>query len=319
MHKLKLGVLKGSTHESETWKYFQEFELFEVANIFKLSTLDKNQSSPKKDTLEKENIEEYLNHVDAVYIQCASNKLYKCAEKAIRKSKHVIFDDFFEVDIEEVQLIYDLAKEAGVKVLVLNKNEGLAVIQSLKEMQMQPAIVQIYQNSLLNDKRKVHKTIYNNLIFNTNIILKLYPFNIKHIHTSQVSLIGEAPDTLQILLEFDNKSSATMLINMTTKPEEEKHWMYLFENKKKTKVDLQAFNITTNTFQEDLPNGYSSAQPVVKKFQLDQINPITYQLQTFAHSILEDGNYKFIEFDLRLYQTIQKILDKIHQWDHIRL
>lgn len=321
MRTLKVGIVSTYLQEEIFTEYFQESEHYDLVAYYDLSA---------DTTIDKSNIDinfytdwqEFLDLVDVVLISCSTDQIYSYAEKVLKKSKHIIFDNFIGVDIIEAKQILELSQEANVEVHITNMNRKLLVMDKLEQLDVQPKMIQIRDIKAFNRQGSLQSNNYKQLIQNIGWIIRLSKANIKQIRANSIALLSEKPDTFQIFLEFDNGSTALLHLGATSEEQGLSHTLQLFENRRKITVNLLSNQIHIESYHDQTVEGAQSlTSDEVDTFQLvqnitvQQEDPLEKQLSSFALSILKNQPHSILlNEDIKVLEVSQVILDKIYKW-----
>ena len=115
---LKIGVL-GAGHLGKVHiKLIQEIETLELVGFYDPDDKNANKTVEKYGVKRFTDMEELIDACDAIDIVTATFNHFECAQKALKKSKHIFIEKPMTSTLEEAFRLVELVKEAGVKAQV---------------------------------------------------------------------------------------------------------------------------------------------------------------------------------------------------------
>lgn len=321
MRTLKVGIVSTYSKQDIFTEYFQSSSHYDLVAYYNLNTIDAEKQLNSGIHFFTDWYG-FIELVDVVVISCPTDLIYYYAEKVLKKSKHIIFDNFIGVDIIEAKQILELSQEANVEVHITHMDRKILVMDYLEQLHVQPKMIQIRDIKPFNKKGSLQSKNYKQLIHNIGWIIKLTKANIKHIRTNSLALLSEKPDTFQIFLEFDNGCTSLLHLEATSTSGDLSHTLQLFEDRRKITVDLITNNIHIESYHDQDVDGaqllnidHLTIYQQNKNITIQQEDPLEKQLTSFALSILEDQPHSIhLNEDIKVLEVSKVILDRIYKW-----
>ena len=113
---LRIGVL-GAGHLGKIHlKILKSLSQYELVGFFDPNESQADSVSKELDLTSFGSIDELLNNIDVVDVVTPTLSHFDCAEKALKKSKHVFIEKPITNTIEKAKILIGLSNEANVKV-----------------------------------------------------------------------------------------------------------------------------------------------------------------------------------------------------------
>lgn len=173
---------------------------------------------------------DFLNRCDAVlFMNSNHTDLGTFIEKAIRRSKHILFDGFLQVQGSLIQKYISLSKEAGTK------------FQFYNVLRNTPTLVTAYQYlkdvKFIKTTRKIPRCnmgidylIHHYLQHDIELASFVFNSEVKRITPNVLQIFDKSPDVLSLLIEFNNDGKAEIKIEQYN--EEERHKVSFYQKDK---------------------------------------------------------------------------------------
>lgn len=157
-----------------------------------------------------DSVDSLLEEVDAVDIVTPTLTHYKCAAKALKKSKHVFIEKPITNTIKEAKSLIDLAREANVKVQVGHVERFNPAFTAALPYCSKPMFIETHRLAQFNPRGTDVSVVLDLMIHDIDIILSVVKANVKKISASGVAVVSDTPDIANARLEFDNGCVANL-------------------------------------------------------------------------------------------------------------
>lgn len=218
---LKLGIVGNKEFAERLTQTVKDFEVVGYLDMDSDPTLLGDVSIFYSD---------FLSKCDAVLFMNSDNpNLGVFVEKAIRRSKHILFDGFLQVQGSLIQKYISLSKEAGTKFqfynVLRNSPTLVTAYQYLKDVKFIKTTRKIPRRNMGIDYL-IHHYLQH------DIELASYVFNseVKRITPNVLQIFDKSPDVLSLLIEFHNDGKAEIKIEQYN--EEERHKVSFYQKDK---------------------------------------------------------------------------------------
>lgn len=157
-----------------------------------------------------DSMDSLLEEVDAVDIVTPTIAHYKCAAKALKKSKHIFIEKPITNTIKEAKSLIDLAREANVKVQVGHVERFNPAFVAALPYCSSPMFIETHRLAQFNPRGTDVSVVLDLMIHDIDIILSVVKANVKKISASGVAVVSDTPDIANARLEFDNGCVANL-------------------------------------------------------------------------------------------------------------
>ncbi|NOX47696.1 MAG: Gfo/Idh/MocA family oxidoreductase [Chlorobi bacterium] len=321
---LKIGVL-GAGHLGKIHiKCIQETDVYDLIGFYDPD--DENSAQVEKDFQIRRyaDIESLIKDVDVVDIVTPTISHFECAALALRKFKHVFIEKPVVASPEEARQLIGLASEAGVKVQVGHVERFNPAFTAVEPYFEQPVFVETHRLALFNPRGTDVPVILDLMIHDIDIVLSVVKSNIKNIHASGVAVVSDTPDIANARLEFDNGCVANLTASRISMKNMRKSRFFQkdayisvdFLDKKSEILKLKSLNkdeeVDPLAMVIDLGEGKGSKQIIFDKPDVQPINAIKTELETFADAIINNTSPKVtIEDGYAALDVAHKIMEKM--------
>ena len=207
---LKAGVL-GAGHLGKIHlRLLNQSEKYELIGFH-----DPNEKIAKKVVQEFgykyfSSIDDLINAVDVVDIVTPTLSHYNCAEKAIKKGKHVFLEKPITNTVDEAEKLIKLEAEYNVKGQVGHVERFNPAFSSVKDKIEAPMFIETHRLAEFNPRGTDVPVVLDLMIHDIDIILSVVNSPVKNIHASGVSVISNSPDIANARIEFENGCVANL-------------------------------------------------------------------------------------------------------------
>ena len=242
--------------------------------------------------------EELIEECEIVDIVTPTLSHFNSASRALKKFRHVFIEKPLTTTLDEARGLINLAKEAGVKVQVGHVERFnpafLATLPYIKK----PMFIEAHRLGQFNPRGTDVPVILDLMIHDIDIILSIVKSPVKRIHASGVPVVSETPDIANARIEFNNGCVANLTASRISMKNMRKTRFFQrdsyiavdFLNKESEIIRMNDAGENPDPFAMilDLGNGKSPKEIKVEKPDIQPINAIKTELETFYESIIND-------------------------------
>ncbi len=320
---LKIGVL-GAGHLGKVHiKLIQEIETLELVGFYDPDDKNANKTVEKYGVKRFTDMEELIDACDAIDIVTATFNHFECAQKALKKSKHIFIEKPMTSTLEEAFRLVELVKEAGVKAQVGHVERFNPAFLAVKDYPFDPMFIETHRLAQFNPRGTDVSVIHDLMIHDIDIILKLVKTNVKSIHASGVPIISDSPDIANARIEFDNGCVANVTASRLSIKNMRKTRIFQRDSyvtidflEKKTEI-FKLYNeqpSDINTFELDLGENKNKKYIHFDTPEIVPVNSIKMELELFATSIYQNKETEVTVLDgLKAMEVAYGVLDKIQR------
>jgi predicted dehydrogenase len=260
-----------------------------------------------------------IDNCDIIDVIAPTNFHFELAEKAIRKGKHVFVEKPLANTIEEGKKLVEMVREANVKMQVGHVERFNPAYLAIKEMHLNPMFIEVHRLAQFNPRGTEVSVILDLMIHDIDIILSLVPSDVKNISASGVAVMTDTPDIANVRIEFNNGCVANLTSSRISMKKMRKMRMFQkdaymgidFLNKKTEIIRLKG-EADNNSFSFDLETPSGKKTIAVANPQIEDVNAIKMELESFVDSIINNKPTVVSELDGYLAMEVaHQILDKI--------
>ena len=263
---LKIGVL-GAGHLGQIHiKLLKEISEYELIGFYDPDNNKAQEASEKFGLKAYSDPDELIDEVDVVDIVTPTLSHFECAEKAIRKSRHVFIEKPITNTLEEARKLLNLSHEANVKVQIGHVERFNPAFTTAQPYCQQPMFIETHRLAQFNPRGTDVSVVLDLMIHDIDIILSVVNAGVKTVSASGVAVVSDTPDITNARIEFDNGCVANLTASRIS-----------MKNMRKTRF-----------FQKD---AYISVDFLDKKVEVIRLNEITGEPDPLA-IIFEPGKGK---------------------------
>jgi len=301
---LKAGVV-GCGHLGKIHiKLLNQSESFDLLGVY-----DNDISISKKTASEfgcksYASFEEMIEEVDVLDIVTPTHSHYSYALKAIDKGVHIFVEKPICSNTEESFNLIEKSKLNNVKIQVGHVERFNSAFTAVENNISQPMFIESHRLARFNPRGTDVSVVLDLMIHDIDIILKSVNSPIKHISSSGVSVISDAPDIANARIEFENgcvanlTASRVSLKNMrkTRFFQSGKYISIDFLNRESQIVEIDEKNSETPIMTLETSKG-NKKKVYFSKPNISENNAILDELNSFAFSITNDKRPKVDIYD----------------------
>ncbi len=323
---LKIGVL-GAGHLGKIHlKCIQQAaETYHLAGFYDPNADAARQVSDSLGIPCFESAEALMDAVDVVDIVTPTVYHYELAVLAIQKGKHLFIEKPLTHTLAQADDLVRLSREKGVQVQVGHVERFNPALLALEDMVLQPMFIEAHRLAAFNPRGTDVSVILDLMIHDIDIILSMVRSEIKTVNASGVAVVSETPDIANARIEFKNGCVANLTASRISLKQMRK--VRLFQKdayvsldflEKKAQVirlyEKAAPNLPADANLLELPTASGEKLLHIHAPEIEQVNAIRMELETFAHSI-ETGTTPRVSI-IDGYEALKlayQIIDEIEQ------
>jgi len=296
---LKIGVL-GAGHLGKIHiKLIKEIEDYQLLGFYDPDMEAAEKAAIEYETKAYKSIDELIEDADVIDIVTPTLSHYHCAEKAIKKSKHVFIEKPITNTVEEARKLIELVNEANIKAQVGHVERFNPAFIASKSYIQHPMFIETHRLAQFNPRGTDVSVVLDLMIHDLDIVLSIVNSNVKKISASGVAVVSDTPDIANARIEFDNGCVANLTASRISLKNMRK--TRIFQRDAYLSIDFleKASEIVRLSNVEgevdplsitiDLPNGKGKKQIYFEKPNIEANNAIKDELTSFAKAIKEDG------------------------------
>ena len=269
-----------------------------------------------------------LNEVDAIDIVTTTLAHFECAEKAIRKGRHVFIEKPLTNTLEEGRQLIELAKEMKVKGMVGHVERFNPAFLAVQNEDLRPMFIEVHRLAQFNPRGTDVPVVLDLMIHDIDVILHVVKSKVKKVSASGVAVISSSPDIANARIEFENGCVANLTASRISLKQMRKMRMFQkdayisidFLEKKSEIVRLSDARDTNNPFSMELNLGPNVAPKVINfhRPEIYPINSIKMELELFLESIVQDKEPPVTLLDgYNAMDVAHQVMDKIEKMSAI--
>ena len=316
---LKAGVL-GAGHLGKIHlKLLQESSEYELIGFY-----DPIESYAEKVSKEfgykfVKSIDELIDMVDVIDIVTPTLNHFECAEKAIKKGKHIFIEKPITKTVEEAETLRDLVQQMNVRGQVGHVERFNPAFTAVSGMIHNPMFIECHRLAEFNPRGTDVPVVLDLMIHDIDIILSVVNSEVKEVHASGVSVISETPDIANARIEFENGCVANLTASRISMKNMRKSRFFQkdayisvdFLEKKSEVVKMKDAPEDPDDFAMILQNAEGNKKQIYfENPAIEQNNAILDELESFASSI-ENNTTPVVSLKqgAKALQVAQQIID----------
>lgn len=282
---LKVGVIGAGILGESHIKLLKGISDFELIGFYDADESCRNEVASSLNVKSYNNFEELINVVDVVDIVKPSISHFDYAVTAIKNSKHVFIEKPVTNTVDEARQLLELAEEANVKVQVGHVERFNPAFKAALPYISNPTFIETHRLIKFDPKTADIPVVMDLMSHDLDIILSLVNSNIKSIRAKGVEVIGNTPDIVNAVVEFDNGCVANLTASRISLKNERISKFY--QRDSHIKIDYLAQETSLIALKK---NG--KIEICSKKLKIEKVNPVKTELEEFAYSIINNTTPK---------------------------
>lgn len=268
--------------------------------------------------------EALIDAVDVVDIVTPTLTHYQLAVEAVRRGKHLFIEKPLTHTLAEAENLVRLSQEHGVKVQVGHVERFNPALLALDSMKLNPVFIEAHRLALFNPRGTDVSVILDLMIHDLDIVLSMVDAEVKFVSASGVAVVSDTPDIANARIEFSNGCVANLTASRISLKQMRK--VRLFQKDAYISLDFlekqaqvvrlydqeAAASIPADANLLEIPTAEGQKFLHIDMPDIEPVNAIKMELETFAESILEDQRPKVsIEDGYRALKLAQDIIADI--------
>ncbi|MEI6694789.1 MAG: Gfo/Idh/MocA family oxidoreductase [Bacteroidota bacterium] len=296
---LRIGIM-GAGHLGKIHiKCIQQIPEYKFIGFF-----DPDQENAKKVAAEYNthsfaSIEELIDEVDVVDIVTPTLSHFDCAAKALKRGKHVFIEKPIAASAAEAQQMIVLSNDANVKVQVGHVERFNPAFTAAVNFIDNPMFIETHRLAQFNPRGTDVPVILDLMIHDIDIVLSVVKSKVSKISASGVKVVSDTPDIANARIEFENGCVANLTASRISMKNMRKSRFFQrdayiavdFLDKTTEIVRMKEVNPEENdpfAMIIELGENKGSKQIFFEKPDIQAINAIKMELETFYHAIVND-------------------------------
>jgi len=275
---LKIGLI-GSNHLVEKHiQLLREIDDFEIIGVYANNEEERVELANKMKIKSFNNVNDLIKSVDVVDIITSAANHFEYAVNAIKQSKHIFIEKPVVKTIEETKQLFALAEEANVKVQVGHVERFNPAFRTALPYISYPMFIETHRMIKFDTRKADISVIMDVMSHDIDIVLSVVKSNIKKISATGVEVIGNTPDVVNAVVEFDNGCVANLTASRVSLKNERISKFY----QKDAHVKIDYLKQETNLFSL---NANKHIGIIAEQLEIHKECAIKTELQEFADSI----------------------------------
>lgn len=320
---LKIGVL-GAGHLGKIHiKCIKSIKEYELVGFYDSDEENAKMVESEYQVKRYKTLEGLIDDVDVVDIVTPTISHFDCASKALKKFKNVFIEKPIVTTPDEAKELIEIANEANVKVQVGHVERFNPAFLAVRPYISKPMFIETHRLAMFNPRGTDVPVILDLMIHDIDIVLSVVNSSIRKISASGVAIVSDTPDIANARLEFDNGCVANLTASRISLKNMRKS--RFFQRDAYISVDFLKKNLEIVRMDDleeepddpmamviDLGENKGKKQIFIEKPEVEEINAIQRELESFYHSISENKtppvtiNDGYNALDVA-YQIIDKI------------
>ncbi len=282
---LRIGVIGAGKLGQTHIQHLKQIQEFELVGFYDSNFEHAEQVAEEFSVEHFLDVDELIDLVDVVDIVKPTISHFDYAVKAIKKSKHVFIEKPVTETVEEAKQLLELAEEANVKVQVGHVERYNPAFKAALPYISNPMFIETHRMIEFDAKKADIPVVMDLMSHDLDIVLNVVNSNIKKISSSGVEVIGNTPDIVNAVVEFDNGCVANLTASRVS-----------LTNERKTKFYQKDAHIVIDYYKQETclyslkTNGKTEIYS--KQLEIEKFDPVKKELEEFALSILTDTTPK---------------------------
>jgi predicted dehydrogenase len=272
-----------------------------------------------------ENIDDFLDNVDAVSIVATTSAHYDLIIKAFEKNVHVFVEKPITSTIKQAEEVVQISANRNLKLQVGHIERFNSALLSLDKYHLEPKFVQTDRLAQFNPRGTDVAVVLDLMIHDIDIILSLIKSKVKEVRASGVAVVSDNIDIANARIEFENGAVANVTASRISQKKMRK--MRMFQKDSYISVDFdsgvsEVFRLISPDDMSmehflsfgEIGVGDNKKSVVYEQPEIKEVNALKHELQLFVDSVLDDKQPVVSGQDgLRALKIAEIILEKIEE------
>lgn len=207
---VKIGVL-GAGHLGKIhMRCIAEVPELQLVGFYDPDDANADDAVAKYNVRRFANMDDLIAECDAIDIVTPTITHFECAQRSLRKFRHVFIEKPITTTVDEAKSLMNLAKEANVIGQVGHVERFNPAFVGARPFFQQPMFIECHRLAVWNPRGTDVSVVLDLMIHDIDIILSVVQSNIKRISASGVAVVSDSPDISNARIEFDNGCVANL-------------------------------------------------------------------------------------------------------------
>ncbi len=321
MSKIRVGVVGvghlGSIHARV---YSQLAGYCDFVGVYDIDEDNKNKVATLYNVRAFNTLDDIIANCDALSCAVPTSFHYEVGKKILESGKHLLIEKPITNDVNHAMELVQIAKDNGLKLMVGHTERFNPAMEIVKHVDIKPKFIEIHRLAQFNPRGTDVSVIYDLMIHDVDIVLKLLQKEPDAIDAVGVPVITNFIDIANVRLKFHN----SCVVNITTSRVSMKKmrkfrifqpFSYIsidFLEKKSKLIELKNQDLTTTEKKGLYVTDFSLSDFDYKIFT-NENEPLKEEIKNFLLSINEDKEPETTGFDgyraLKLCNDIEKVIN----------
>ncbi|MBM1107483.1 Gfo/Idh/MocA family oxidoreductase [Aurantibacter crassamenti] len=320
---LKVGVL-GAGHLGKIHlRLLNESDKYELVGFFDADAINGKKVSDEFGYTYFDNINNLIDAVDVVDIVTPTLSHFDCAQKSIKKGKHIFIEKPITNTYEEASELLELEKEYNIKGQVGHVERFNPAFSAVKDNIKNPMFIESHRLAEFNPRGTDVPVVLDLMIHDIDAILSVVDSEVTQINASGVSVISNSPDIANARIEFENGCVANLTASRISLKNMRKSRFFQkdayiavdFLEKKVEVVKMKDAPDEVGDFDMVLQNAEGQKKQIYfENPEIESNNAIKDELEAFADAIVNNTTpvvslkqgAKALEVALRIIDSFKK-------------
>ena len=272
-----------------------------------------------------ENLDDFLNSIDAVSIVATTSAHYEVIKKAFEKNVHVFVEKPITSTIAEAEEVVKLSQEKNLKLQVGHIERFNSALLSLEKYNLEPKFIQTDRLAQFNPRGTDVAVVLDLMIHDIDIILSLIKSKVKEVRASGVAVVSDSIDIANARIEFENGAIANVTASRISQKKMRK--MRMFQKDSYISVDFnsgvsEVFRLVSPVDMSmelflsfgEIGVGENKKSVIYEQPEIKEVNALKHELQLFVDAVLDDIQPIVSGEDgLRALKIAEIIMEKIEE------
>jgi predicted dehydrogenase len=273
-------------------------------------------------------LEELIAKVTAVTIAVPTKFHAQIAEPCLKRNIHCLIEKPLAKDVDEAEKILQLARNSGAKVQVGHIERFNPAIRAMDRLHIKPRFIEVTRISPMTFRSIDVGVVLDMMIHDIDIVLKLAQSPVAKVDAIGVSVIGDVEDICNARLTFENGCVANLTASrLALKTErrlrvfspdayisldyQKRYGMVAHKGENLTAIRDAVAKIRSGEIDDLSQLNYADLVHV-EELQIDDVEPLRAELDSFIHAIQTDTcPIVSVEDGLAAVQTATRIVESI--------
>ena len=321
---LRIGVL-GAGHLGKIHiKCIQQIASYDLVGFYDPD--DENATLVEKEfgIRRYDNLSELIDDVEVVDIVTPTISHFECASEALKKTRHVFIEKPVVTSLDEARKLIALSEEANIKVQVGHVERFNPAFIAARPYFNQPMFIETHRLAQFNPRGTDVPVVLDLMIHDIDIVLSVVKSDIHRISASGVAVVSDTPDIANARIEFNNGCVANLTASRISMKNMRKS--RFFQRDAYIAVDFLAKEAEILRMKDidpekadpyavimELGEGKSPKQIIFDKPEVEPLNAIKTELETFHDAIINDTiPHVTINDGYQALEVAHRIIEKLN-------